>query len=86
MREKDRLSFRTPTWLTSRVWEIRVREACSGWLLGLSSYHICSEDAPVFEYTLNGDLKNLQRLFDEGEASPFDRRPGGQTLLHVRSP
>ena len=85
-REKDRLSFRTPTWLTSRVWDIRVREACSGWTLGLSTYNIRPRDTPVFGYVAKGDLQSLQRVFDNGEASPFDRTPDGETLLHVIFP
>jgi hypothetical protein len=54
----------------SRVWEIRVREACSGWMLGLSSYQIRPMEALVFDYTENGDIQNLQRLFGSGKASP----------------
>lgn len=53
-------------------------------MLALSSYHIRPWDALVFDYTKKGDLPNLQRLFDKGEASPFDRNPFGETLLHVR--
>jgi hypothetical protein len=83
-REKDRLRFRTPTWLTSRVWEVHVKESCSGWMLGLSSYHIRPSDALVFKYAKDGDIQNLQQLFDEGKASPFDRSPNQETLLHVR--
>lgn len=82
--ERDRLRFRTPTWLMSRVWEVRVKEACSGWMLGLSSYHIRARDALVFKYARDGDIQNLQQLFDEKKASPFDRNLDGKTLLHVR--
>lgn len=83
-REKDRLRLCTPTWLMSRVWEVRVKESCSGWMLGLSSYHIRPDDAVVFKYAVAGDIQNLQQLFDEGKASPFDRNANGVTLLHVR--
>lgn len=33
----------------------------------------------------NGVVLELQRLFDQGRATPFDRRANGRTLLHVRS-
>jgi hypothetical protein len=68
----------------SRVWDIRVKEACSGWMLNLSSYHVRPRDALVFNYAKNGDIQNLKRLFDKGEASPFDLSSWGETLLHVR--
>lgn len=82
-REQDLFRFRTPTWLTSRVCETRISRACSGWTVHLSSYHVRPEDASVFSFAEQGDVGNLRRLFESGEASPFDRNPGGETLLHV---
>jgi hypothetical protein len=82
--EKDRLRFRTPAWLMSRVGEVRIKEACSGWMLGLSSYHIRAKNALVFKYARGGDIQNLKQPFDKGKASPFDRGLEGETLLHVR--
>ena len=85
-REKTLLVLRTPPWLTSRVWEICVTEACCGWTLGISTHNIRPFDAPAFRCIQCGELQRLQQLFDKGESSPFDRDTIRRSLLHVMLP
>jgi hypothetical protein len=37
----------------------------------------------TYQYTLDGNVPALRRIFEQGKASPFDMDPNGQSLLHV---
>jgi hypothetical protein len=49
------------------------------------SYKVVSFDAPVFQYSISGDVESLRKLFAAGLASPFEVDSGGRTPLHVRT-
>lgn len=67
----------------------------------LNFHAIVPDDSPAFKLVrslqwpdatpeeaarhFNEVLQELQRLFDQGRATPFDRTADGKTLLHVRS-
>lgn len=75
--------FRAPAWLINRAWAIEGRRACSGWNFSLSTYNIIPSDSLVFKYAQNGTVNDLQGLFQNHLASPFDVDEYGHTVLHV---
>ncbi|KAK6825566.1 hypothetical protein PG995_014851 [Apiospora arundinis] len=48
----------------------------------LRVYNVRSKFSSVFTAAQNGYVENLQRLFDNGKASPFDQDTLGRTLAH----
>lgn len=47
------------------------------------SYRAVPDNAPIFDYCMDGDIKAIQELFDSGLASPWDRNSRGFTPLFV---
>jgi hypothetical protein len=45
--------------------------------------NIISDDADIWDYIENGDLREVQRLFKKRRASARDCASDGDTLLHV---
>ena len=77
------ISFELPAWLYARRYEICLRRSYQGWDQSFRSYRVISYDAPVLHYSMSGDVAGLQKLFEAGEASPFEVDPDGRTPLHV---
>ena len=73
-----------PSWIYARRYELRLAKSCQGWDQSFRSYRMISYDAPVFHYSMAGDVVGLQRLFETGQSSPFEIDPDGRTPLHVR--
>ncbi len=46
-------------------------------------YNTLSSQSLVFEYAYHGNVKGIQDLFKNQEASPFDRDEWGSSLLFV---
>lgn len=75
-------------WFTSRVWEISFTAAQFGFDFALRTSNFVSGDALIFEVCRGGDIREVQALFQSGEASPFDCSYGsraipGKTILAV---
>jgi hypothetical protein len=49
----------------------------------LKSYRAVPDNAPIFDYCMDGDIKAIQKSFDSGLASPWDRNSLGFTPLFV---
>ncbi len=81
-------SFRwsLPTWIIARKFEINLTRSRQGWDQSLRSYRVVPHDAPIFNYCMDGNIKEVQRLFQRGQASPFEVNCSGMTPLHVRLP
>ena len=77
------ISFDLPAWLYARRYEVFLRKSYQGWDQSFRSYRIISYDAAVLHYSMSGDVAGLQKLFDIGDASPFEMDPEGRTPLHV---
>ncbi|KAK7978784.1 hypothetical protein PG988_006274 [Apiospora saccharicola] len=77
-------SFHVPRWFSSarKAWEICAERSYAGWKFNLRVYCVRSNCPTVFRAAQNGDVKTLQRLFDSGQASLYDRDPWGRTLVH----
>ena len=77
------MSLDLPAWIRARRYQFCVEKTVQGWQQVFHSYTIVPFDAPVFKYSMAGDVTGLQHLFDTGQASPFEVDPEGSTPLHV---
>jgi hypothetical protein len=51
----------------------------------MRTYGVVAADAPIIKACEVGDSLEMQRLFDTGEASPFDQTEYGASLWLVSS-
>jgi hypothetical protein len=84
------LRWKLHSWVLGQAWELEICRSQQGWKFSLCTYAVVSFDSPEVEYTMDGNIEELQRIFSRGEASPFavylDRRSGWtreMTLLEV---
>lgn len=57
--------------LLSRAWYLQICKSQQGWQFSMSIYAVVPSDSPVVKYAAEGNIKELQRLFSSGQASPF---------------
>ncbi|KAK4495963.1 hypothetical protein PRZ48_013231 [Zasmidium cellare] len=67
-----RFTIRLPQWLSSRVWRVCLTQAQSGWDLNLRTSTPRDPLSEVFFRCVKGDVKAVQKMTAEGEASLFD--------------
>jgi hypothetical protein len=65
----------TPEWISNTIWQFEMRRSIAGFNVLLRTYGIVPHNAPVFKACREGDVIEMQRLFDNKLASPFDRSP-----------
>jgi hypothetical protein len=80
---KRLIKMTTPEWLSSTICQLEVRRSIVGLDVFMRTYGIVPRNAPVFEACERGDFVGMQRLFDSGLASPFDRNEWGTSLWKV---
>lgn len=82
--QKQIIATFTPGFFKLPMLEWRFTRGCKySWTAGLQSLNLRPGWSPVFEYATIGDLQNVQRLIEEGLASPNDVDPDSWTVLHV---
>jgi hypothetical protein len=82
--EKKTFTLRTAGWWSSRIIiELQAIRQASQWTFNQRPWHVVSPDSMLFDFCREGDLRNVQRLFSKGLASPFDITSDGDTALHV---
>ncbi|EPE30452.1 Ankyrin repeat-containing protein [Glarea lozoyensis ATCC 20868] len=72
----------TPQWISRNVYEAQIiqdRWSCS---FNLRPYSIVPVDCELFHCVGEGNVEGIQRLFNLGLATPFDRDIHGFTALH----
>ncbi|KAF7174260.1 hypothetical protein CNMCM6106_008463 [Aspergillus hiratsukae] len=74
-------SFRTPLLFVDRFWNINITGITSGWNFSIRSYSVIS--SAIIRHCIDGNIEEIQRLFDNHHASPFDCTDDGRTLLHI---
>ena len=79
------MRFQLPTLFTSRVWEIARIDAHQGWDLCFRTYNRRPRDAKIFLHCRYHNLREVQRLIQNGEASLLDADEDGHNLLWVGS-
>ncbi|KAF5650739.1 ankyrin [Fusarium sp. NRRL 52700] len=77
-------TYRFPTWLFQRMFYFAVSIRGSvGPGLTLQPLRMVAPSAPIFSYTVQGNLRKVQDLFSQGLASPYDvASNNGRTPLH----
>jgi hypothetical protein len=73
----------TPEWISNTIWQFEMRRSIAGFKIMLRTYGVVPWDAPVMEACRKGDAFELQRLFDNRLASPFDRSLDDLSLWQV---
>ncbi|CZR66958.1 uncharacterized protein PAC_16857 [Phialocephala subalpina] len=85
IRQKARLArLQTPKWLWyhARALELCCLKVPSGWDFSIRLYNVIPWDSEIFDYACVGNVEGIQKLFQEGKASLFDRcNYDGFTLL-----
>ncbi|KAI0839207.1 hypothetical protein F5Y06DRAFT_286714 [Hypoxylon sp. FL0890] len=76
--------LQAPMWLSRRSWELHCIRACGAWQLNLRCYLFVPyySKAMGLARSRRGSPRDMQKLFDAGLASPYDRCEFGRTLLH----
>ncbi|KAH2710086.1 hypothetical protein KXV24_009266 [Aspergillus fumigatus] len=80
--EKKTFTLKSTGWWSSRIIELQAIRQASHWTFNLRPWQVVSPDSLLFAFCREGDLRNIQRLFSKGLASPFDITPDGDTALH----
>ncbi|WPH04484.1 Hypothetical protein R9X50_00737500 [Acrodontium crateriforme] len=70
-----------PKFITSRVWELAVKQAGSGWDRCLKTYNIVPKNARIFKLCEAGDIRGVDRLVESGKAAFLDLDSSGATLM-----
>jgi hypothetical protein len=83
--EKKTFRIELARWLASFNLELQALRRWGNWTYQLRYWRVISANSLLFRLCDDGDLKNVQRLFGEQLASPFDVTPEGETVLHVSS-
>ena len=77
------MRFQLPTLFTSRVWEIARIDAHQGWDLCFRTYNRRPRDAKIFLHCRYHNLREVQRLIQNGEASLLDADEDGHNAQFV---
>lgn len=88
---RTRYDLHIAQWLLSRGFSWQSSGIYGSWKYSFRTFRYIPHDAPIVDFCLEGDIANVQRMFDKGLASPFDRvrwEPkywggGDWSLLHV---
>ncbi|KAF7181278.1 hypothetical protein CNMCM7691_000496 [Aspergillus felis] len=81
-RNNKTLSFRTPLLFVDKFWNINITGINSGWDFSIRSYNVIPDKSAIIHHCQNGNIEEIQRLFDNHLASPFDCDEHGWSLLH----
>ena len=66
--------------------EVLLAKSIEGLNCGIKSYRAVPDHALIFELCRQGNNKAIRRLFDSGQASPWDRDSCGETPIFVSFP
>lgn len=73
----------TPAWLSNTIWQLELRRSLAGINIFARTYGIVSRDARIFQACADGDTVEMQRLFEDRLASPYDKDEYGRDLWLV---
>jgi hypothetical protein len=80
---KRMFEARTPAWLSTTIWNLAIERSVSGWKFTIRTYGITASDGPILTACRDGNVYEMQRLFDNRVASPFDQDEHGLSLWDV---
>ena len=70
---QTRYDVRIAQWLLSRGFSWQYSRIYGGWKQSLRTFRYISDDSMIVHFCCDGDVANVQRMFEKGLASPFDR-------------
>lgn len=79
-------SFCLPLWLSHQIWSLSMSRSQSCWGIQLRTYNIVDDDSLIIYHCRNGNLSEVQKLFQTGKATPWDvtRTEQESSLLIVK--
>ena len=85
---RTRYDLRIAQWLLSRGFSWQSCGMYGSWQYSFRTFRYIPEDSLIVGFCREGDIANVQRMFDKGLASPFDRvwyddEEEDWSLLHV---
>lgn len=80
------VSITLPRWIYARNFQVHLTKSYQGWDQSFRTYKTVAYDAEVIQYSIEGNVEGLKRLFASGQASPFEVDCDGRTPLHVSIP
>ena len=81
-----RYDFRIAQWLLSRGFSWQSSGTYGSWKHNFRTFHYVPQDSLIVDFCKEGDVANVQKMFEKGLASPFDRvcyESEDWSLLHV---
>lgn len=82
---RNRYDLRIAQWLLSRGFIWQSFGMYGSWQYSFRTFRYISESALIVDYCTDGDLTNVQKMFDKGLASPFDRVMYEYEIVHRNS-
>lgn len=86
---QTRYDLRLAQWLLSHGFSWQTYGIYGSWQYSFRAFRYVPSDALIVDFCVDGDVANVQRMFEKGLASPFDRvryQREDWSLLHVSSP
>ena len=84
---RTRYDLRLAQWLLTRGFSWQTSGIYGSWKHSFRAFRYIPRDALIIDFCIEGDVANVQKMFDKGLASPFDRVTmwgyGDWSLLHV---
>ena len=83
---RTRYDLRLAQWLLPHGFSWQTSSIYGSWQYSFRTFRYIPLDAQILEFCIKGDVVNVQRMFDKGLASPFDRVryiDADWSLLHV---
>jgi hypothetical protein len=72
-----------PDWLSPSIHTFQSYPTRSGWSFNYRVYNVVAPDSEIIMRIQNGDKNGVLELFDNRQASPFDKDADGASLLYV---
>lgn len=81
---RGRLCFRTPLVFFDKLWTFDISRNFSTWNFTIQVNNVLPSNSEIFRLCQQGKVEEIQKLFTNRLASPFDCNRYGEGLLHVR--
>jgi hypothetical protein len=79
--------YQMPSWIARNAWVVELcgYHASTSWTFTIRTYNVVPWNSRIMSLAENGGLDEMQQLFEQKKASPFDITASGWTILDVRS-
>lgn len=71
------------SWLLKMGIKVACTRSSAGWNHKLSNFNVVKRDAPIFRYSIAGNIAGVKELFSQKLATPWDTNEDGFTVLHL---